>query len=210
MRKDWWVPLTGVAFIVLLIISLLIGGEPPEADDGAAKVVAHYADDKDAIEFGAAISVAAASLLVWFGATLRDAMRDPGGDDGIAPAVLFAGAIITAVGAALDSTLSFAIAEAVDDRVNPTSILALQAFWDNDFFPLALGAQLFFLAGGLAILRRGLFPAWLGWVGIILGILGLTPIGFFAFLVGAVWIVVLSVMLTLAYRAPAAQAPTAM
>ena len=208
MRRDWWAPLTGIAFVALLIVGLAVGGEPPNADEGAREVVDHYRDNKDAIEIGGAISVLAASLFVWFGATLRDTLRGRG-DDGIAPAVLFAGTIITAVGAAIDAMIAFSIAEAADD-VEPGSLLALQALWDNDFFPLALGIALFLLASGLSILRRGILPKWMGWAAVVLGVCGFTPIGWIAFLIGGIWVIAVSVMLTLRNRRgdePAATPP---
>ena len=31
-RREWLVPLTGVAFIVVLIVSFIVGGEPPDVD----------------------------------------------------------------------------------------------------------------------------------------------------------------------------------
>jgi hypothetical protein len=41
---------------------------------------------------------------------------------------------------------------------------------------------------------------WLGWVAIVLAILGGTPAGFIAFLASRIWILVISVMLTLRER----------
>ena len=199
MTRDWWAPLTGVAFVVVLILGLIVGGEPPNADEGR-KVVDFYVEDKDRIQLGALLGVIAAALLVWFGATLRDALRDrAGGHDGIAPNVVLAGTVITAAGAAFDATISFALAEAAKD-IDPTAVQALQALWDNDFFPIALGLGLFLLASGLSIVRHGLLPRWLGWIAVALGVLAFTPIGFAAFLVGAVWLIVASVMLTLRNR----------
>ena len=206
MRRDWWAPLTGVAFVALLIISFAVGGEPPDAKEGAREIVSHYEDNKGAIQIGAALSVLAASLFVWFGATLRDALRDPGGNDGIAPAVLFAGTIITAVGAAIDAMVPFAMAEAADDGVDPNAFVSLQALWDNDFFPLALGVALFLLASGLSILRRGILPRWMGFIAVTLGVLGFTPVGWIAFMAGGIWVIAVSIMLTLRNRAGGAGA----
>lgn len=209
MHRDWWAPLTGVAFVVLLIISFAIGGEPPDANEGAREIVSHYEDNKGAIQIGGALSVLAASLFVWFGATLRDALRGPGGDDGIAPAVLFAGTIITAVGAAIDAMIAFAIAEAADD-VDGNALVSLQALWDNDFFPLSLGISTFLVASGLAIMRRpGVLPQWMGWIALALGVLGFTPIGWIAFMAGGIWTIAVSIMLALRNRKAGAAAPPA-
>src|SRR3712207_6187193 len=174
MRRDWWAPLTGVAFVVLLIIGLTVGGEPPDADEEVQKIVDFYVDDKTRIQIGVALSAIAVSLLVWFGAVLRDRLRAPDGSGRILGDVLFAGTIIAATGGAIDGTISFALAEAAED-VEPSSVQALQALWDNDFLPLALGLQLFLLASGLALVRHTGALKVLGWIAIVLGIVALTP-----------------------------------
>jgi hypothetical protein len=210
MRRDWWAPLTGVAFVVLLIIGLIVGGEPPDATDEVQEIVDFYVDDKDKIQLGGAISIIATSLLVWFGAVLRNWVRTPDGRGRVLGDVLFAGTIIAATGSAIDGTISFALAEAAED-IDPTAVQALQALWDNDWMPLALGLQLFLLASGLALLRHTGVLKVLGWIGVLLGIVALTPVGFVAFLAGGVWLIVLSVILTLQRRSeadPTAPPPT--
>ena len=53
----------------------------------------------------------------------------------------------------------------------------------------------------------GGLPKCLGWVAIVLAVAGATPIGFVAFLGGALWVLVVSVLL--AVRARSASAPPA-
>ena len=84
----------------------------------------------------------------------------------------------------------------------------LQALWDNDFLPFALGTQVLWFSVGLSIVRHGALPKWLGWVAIVFGVVSLTPIGFFAFLGGIVWILIVSIMLTMQARGGSAP-PTA-
>jgi hypothetical protein len=72
------------------------------------------------------------------------------------------------------------------------------------FFPLAIGASVFLLASGLAIVRSGALPSWLGWAALALGVVALTPGGFFAILLMLLWIVVVSVMLFQRGSAPPA------
>jgi hypothetical protein len=122
------------------------------------------------------------------------------------PTVALIGAGVLATGAALDATILFALAEAADD-IDPTAVQALQALWDNDFLPLALGGAVFILASGLSILTRATpIPRWLGWVAVALGLIGLTPIGFVGFLGSAIWIVIVSVLLALRGRPKTAEA----
>ena len=201
-------PLTGVAFLVFLILSFVIAGEPPEAKDPVQDVVNHYVDNKDSVMVGAILSGVAAMFLVFFAGVLRRTLRDAEGPGGILSAVAFAGAIILATGAALDGTISIALAERADD-IDPVAVQALQALWDNDFLPLALGSTLFMLASGLSIVRHGALPRWLGWIAILLAVISMTPLGFAGFLGSALWILVVSLLLTFAQRpaAPAASAP---
>ena len=66
------------------------------------------------------------------------------------------------------------------------------------FFPLAVGFAVFLLASGLALLRGAAFPDWPGWVALVLGLICLTPGGFFGVLGGLAWILGISVMLSCA------------
>jgi hypothetical protein len=193
-------PLTGAAFVVLVIVSFIVAGEPPEASNPVGEVVDFYVDNDSAIRIGAALTALAGVLLLFFAGYLRAVLKGgPGGDD-MLPTVALIGAGVLATGAALDATILFALAEAADD-IDPTAVQALQALWDNDFLPLALGGAVFILASGLSILTRATpIPRWLGWVAALLGLIGLTPIGFVGFLGSAIWIVIVSVLLALRAR----------
>jgi hypothetical protein len=208
MRKDWWTPLTGVAFVVVLILGFIVGGEPPDATEPAQKIVDHYVDNKDSVMAGALITGIAATLVLFFGGALRRALHAAEGPGHMLSTVAFAGVIMIAVGGALDATISFALAERADD-IDPVAVQALQALWDNDFMPVAVGLATFLLASGLSILRHGALPKWLGAIAILLGILALTPIGFVSFIGGALWILVASVLLAMGLRRETPVGPTA-
>lgn len=203
-RNEWLIPLTGVAFIVVAIASFAIAGEPVEAKDGAQKVVDHYVDNKDSIQIGSAGATLASVLLVFFFGYLRKVLHAAEGENGMLSVVALVGAGIAATGIAIDSTIMFALADAGDD-IDPVAAQALQAFWDNDFLPIALGTSVVLWATGLSIVRHGALPKWLGWIAIVLGVLSVTPVGFVSFIGLAIWILIVSVMLTL--RARAAQTP---
>ena len=140
--------------------------------------------------------------LVFFGGHLRRVLAAAEGPGGMLSAIAFAGTVVMALGIAIDMTISIALAEAAED-VEPAAVQALQALWDNDFVPIALGIELFLLSTGLAIVRHGGLPKWLGWVALVLALLGMTPLGFAAFLGGAVWILTASILLAVRARAGA-------
>ncbi len=203
-RNEWLIPLTGVAFLVLAIVTIAIGGEPPEAKEGAQKVVDHYVDNKDAIQISALLSTIAGVALIFFFGYLRKVLRAAEGENGMLSLVAFVGGAILATGIAVDSMIAFALAEQADD-IEPAAAQALEALWDNDFLPFVLGSVTAMLAAGLSIVRHGALPKWLGWIAIALAVIGMTPVGFVGFLGSAVWVLIVSVMLSM--RARAAQSP---
>jgi len=135
-----------------------------------------------------------ASLLVFFGGFLRSVLK-AGGDRSFLPTVAFAGTIFIAMGAAIDSTISFALAETADD-ISGQSVTTLAALWENDFMPFAMGTLIFLMATGLSVIRTGALPKWLGWIMVVVALTALTPIGFVAFIGMALLVLVMSVILT--------------
>jgi hypothetical protein len=204
-----WVPLvTGLGFAVLLIVSIIVTGSPKSADDGPAEVVQWYTDNKDAAEIGAFISVLAGGLLIFFGGYLRKVL-EPGAGTMLATLPLI-GVAIVATGAAIDGMLMFAAAEAAGDIPAP-EVQTIQAIWDNDFLPFLLGVLVFNWSVGLAVLRSGVLPKWMGWASIVFGVIGIAgPIGFFGAIGAALWIIVASIMLSrrASGAAPAQRAAT--
>ena len=197
--KEWLVPLTGVAFILVGIVGFLIGGEPKSADEPVNEVVDFYLDNKDSVQIGAIFGVAAGAILIFFGAYLRKILRAAAGEGEMLSLVSFIGLVLVGLGFAIDGTISFALAEAADD-IDPIAVQSLQALWDNDFLPIMLGVLAFLWATGISVIRSGALPKWLGWVMILFGIIALTPIGFVAFLGTAVLVLVISVLLSLRAR----------
>jgi hypothetical protein len=199
MRKEALVPLTGLLFIALLFASFAVAGEPPEASEDVGEIVDHYADNKDAIIVSSFLFSGAAVSLVFFGGYLRRVLGDAAGPGSILPGLVLTGASIVAVGGAIDATISLSLAEAADD-IEPAAVQALQALWDNDFIPIAVGMLIFLISAGISVVRSGALPKWLGWAAIVLAVIGFTPIGFVAFLGTALWILIVSVMLAVRGR----------
>ncbi len=207
-NKEWLVPLTGVAAILVSIIGFAIGGEPKSADEPVKEIVDFYVDEKSSVLAGAIIAGVAVLLLLVFAAYLRRVLRDAGGPREIWSALSFAGLVIVAIGFAIDLTILIAVAESAED-VSPVAVQALQALWDNDFVPIALGAVTFLLGTGAAILQSGVLPKWLGWLMILLVIVGVTPIGFVSAIGAALLVLALGIVLSLRARSAAPPAAPA-
>jgi|SRR5215218_5685223 len=204
--REWLVPLvTGLGFAVLLLISFLVSGEPKSADHSPAEIADWYSDNKDSAEIGSFIGAVAGGFLIFFGAYLRKVF-EPGAGLMLSILPLIALAIV-AIAGAIDGMLMFAAAEAVDD-VPAAEIQTIQAIWDNDFLPFIVGVLVFNWSVGLAVLRSGALPKWLGWWGIVFGVVTLAgPIGFIGALGAALWIIIASIVLSMQARRPAAAQP---
>jgi hypothetical protein len=214
-RGHWAAPLTGVGFVVVGIIGFLVGGEPKSADEPVADVVNFYIDNKDSVQIAAVIGVAAGVLLIFFGAYLRRVLQAAAGEGEILSIVSFLGLGLVALGFAIDGTIAFALAEAADDvrvlgspdgEISPIAIQALQVLWDNDFLPIMLGTLCFLWATGISVVRSGALPKWIGWVMIVLGVVGVTPAGFISVIGAALLVLVISIMLTMRARSAPATA----
>jgi Domain of unknown function (DUF4386) len=198
--KEWLVPLTGVLFVVLAIVGFSIQGEPKSADDPVEEIVNWYIDNKDAVQIGAILATLGAIALVFFMGYLRKVLRAAEGEGGMLSALTLIGAAIFVVGITFDSTLLFATADKAED-IDPTAVQTLQALWDGDFLPIAAGVLIMMLSAGLSIVIHGALPKWLGWAAIVVAILSVAGPAFFIGLIGsALWIVVVSIMLSMRAR----------
>ena len=209
--RSWLLPLAGIVFIALMIIGFLIGGDPPDATHSPQKIAEFYLDNKDKVQIAVLILSLGLVFLLVFGSYLKSVLDGGEGESGVLPRVAYTGLVIFAVGGAIDGTILIAISEAVKD-IDPTQVQTLQAFWDNDWVPMGLGTTLFTLASGLSIVLHRSLPLWLGWIALVIGVAGLTPVGWAAFPATGLWIIVTSVLLLMKERSsavPAAAAPLA-
>ena len=176
--KEWLVPLTGVAFVLVGIVGFLIGGEPKSrgrAGERGRRLLSRQQGLRPARRRSSGLPQAL--LLIFFGAYLRKVLHAAGGEGEMLSLVSFIGLVLVGLGFAIDGTISFALAEAADD-IDPIAVQALQALWDNDFLPIMLGVLAFLWATGISVVRSGALPKWMGWLMIVLGIAAVTPIGF--------------------------------
>jgi hypothetical protein len=203
MKKNWLAPLTGVAFIALVIVGFIVQGEPPDAGDDVQDIVNFYTDEKDSIEAGVFILALGTVFFVFFANYLRTVFRETS-----LSATILVGAAIFAVAGGIDGAILVGTAEAVDD-LEPASVQTLQALWDNDFVPFAIGITVFLVSVGISILRTTVFPRWLGWIVLVLALVSVTPVGFVAFPGTGLLILVLSIWLSLRARSASAPPPAA-
>ena len=190
-----YAPLSGLLFVALVVASIFVGGETPDTNDPTVKVVAEWVKNEDEFKISAILGALAGVPLIWFLGSLRSTLRRGEGDSGRLSAIAFGGGLILIAGAGVDSSLQFAIAESVGE-VPPNVTQTLSVLYDNFFLIFPMGLCPLFLATGLVILRSRVLPVWLGWTAFFIGVLALAgPIGFAAFLLGLIWILVASIVM---------------
>jgi hypothetical protein len=206
MTANRLVPLTGILAVVLIVVAAVVGGETPDVDDSVEEVVSFYTEnDSDQMVSGALLAYGAFFFLC-FATALRRTLRRFELDGGGVSALSFGGAIVFAVGVLIFAGLSFSLGDAADE-IDPSALQALHVLNADLFFPLAVGTLAFLVGTGIAVLKTGALPRWLGWVAIVAGLFSATPLFFVAIIVLGLWVLIVSVLLSLGADVGAGERP---
>jgi hypothetical protein len=196
MHANRLFPLSGIAFIVLVVGAIAgIGGSTPGTDASAAELASFYGDDGIRQGMGTFVLAASVPFLVFFGIGLATALACTTGGLTAWGYVLIAGTILVAGSVLLASVAHFALAAGGDEEIAPGALQALNSLDGNTWiaFNSAFGVMMLGAAGVLISAR---VLAWLGWTALVLGIAAFIPFAdFFALLATLIWIVVMSIVL---------------
>ena len=193
-------PLSGIAFLVLVIVGGLYGGKPPgeQGIKSAEELAAAYASQGDKLTVAVFVMGLGLAFLVYFGSVLKTALDSGSAETGCLSRVAFAGIIVFVAGMATDFSLMYAMVEAAKAKVDPVAIQALSIYWQNDWVPFAVGILLLTSASAISILKFGGAPKWLGLLAALIAVVSLIPpIGQFAFPGAGIWILLASIALFL-------------
>jgi hypothetical protein len=194
-----WAALGGILYVVLFVIgTILLYDGTPDSGSSPAKIIAYYSDSghRDKISIGWIVGGLGVFFFLWFLSALRRAVRGLEGEDGLLTA-------LTTIGGAIYATLAFAalainmgIRTMSDDTFHHTVYPGLIHAADDASYILhatgGAGASAMILAASIAGMRAGAVRKWVGWLGIVAGIIALASILFFTQLAIAIWIVVVS------------------
>jgi hypothetical protein len=207
--RGWIAPAMGILFFVLIAASFALGGEGKDpAESTPSEVLEYISDNETELKVSAVLLAFAMVPFLFFAGHLRRVLYDAQANPDALPTIAWGGALVLAVGSTAAASLGFALAEYVKD-VEPAAADAMNAISYGFFLPFPVGMSVLLLASGISAVRSGVLPRWLAWIAIVLGVLSLAgEPGFFAVLLGLVWIVATSVVLTArARRAKPPQPP---
>ncbi len=190
--------LSGLAFVIVVVASLISGGGTPGSNASSAKLASFYDGGwrQGIVAFLLAGSI---PFLVLFAASVATAVAH-GRQEGTGAwnTVLIGGSLLAGAGIAVTAAVHFALADA-GDKASPVALQALNALDNNTWLAFNAGFGVMMLGAAGCLWRQAGIQLVLGRVALVLGILLFLPfVDLIALLVSLLWIVVASVVL---YRA---------
>jgi hypothetical protein len=198
MSVNRLVPLSGVVFVVMVLVAIVaLGGDTPDTESSAAEVVDFYTAHQGR-QFAAAFVLAAAvPFLVFFAVSLARSLwpADPRRGSNW-EVVLIAGSVIAGAAFLVAALFVFALSDAADQGVEGDALRVLNTLDADSWIVWNSGLGVMMLGAAGSLLASASARRWQGWTALVLGIALFIPFAdFFALVLTGIWIIVVSVML---------------
>jgi hypothetical protein len=168
-RSQRWLGVGGLVFVALIVLTGVLYS-PVTTHASAAKVIASVHQHKGALTvsaFAIGLAVFEGLFFFWY---LRDYLCDVATNRRLAT-IAYAGAILFGASGALNAGMRLSMADAVG-HVDPVVMQTLNVLQnDVNTFMGGAGIAVLLVATGVALIRNGPLPGWLGWIAIVLAIL---------------------------------------
>ena len=197
MSVNRWLPLSGLAFVVLVVVTFaFVAGDSPESEASADQIASFYAAHEGRAFVASFMLAASVPFLVFFAVSLARAVSPEGVGRRMWELVLVGGSLIAGATFLVAALLHFAVNDAVDEGVSGDALRAINILNSDSWIAWngGLGVMMLGAAGALLASSRG--RRWLGWTALVLGIALFIPYADFAALIlTGIWIMAMSVML---------------
>jgi hypothetical protein len=162
----------GIGFVVLGLLATFAYPQPPRIDSRPAVILRWAHGHRTGIDVGMLLGVFASLLFVWFVAALRRRLdfRDNDFLGSVAYGAGIGYAVFVALGSLPAATLVFMDGQP-GGIANGSVVRLLLDLYQVLYAPATGLIGVVFVAVGLAALGTMVFPKWLGWVAIVMGIL---------------------------------------
>ena len=205
-QERWWErwgPLSGVAFVALMIIGFAISGDSPSNDDSDAKITAFVGKHSEQVQniAGFFVALAAVLFLLVFFAALRSRLVHAEGGLGRLGTLAFGAGMASAV--FLFSAISLFVSplalanDAEKFPPDPGIYRITQTVGYELWIASTVCGALVVWATSAVVLQTGFLPRWFGWFGIVAGVISLFAVFFFPVFVFWLWILVAAILFVL-------------
>jgi hypothetical protein len=185
--------LCGLVFVGLVVAGAVAHGDSGNDSKSGPDVLSWYRAHAGSVKASLVLLSFAFAFLVFFAAALRRYLRREPSAEWLASVVLV-GAALLAAGQTISAGFEWALASAAN-HLSADGAQMLHVATNDVVLTSAVGWFVFSISAGMAILRTGSLPRWLGWCSMAIGVVAVTPAEFVAFLGLVVWTAIASVML---------------
>src|SRR5215207_5608874 len=130
-------PLSGILFVVFLIVAVIVGGETPMADDSLESVVEYWDENQDQAIVSSIIAAIGTVPLLWFIGVWRAVLAAAEGAPARLANTAFGGAILGIMGWMGLVTFNFVAADTTGD-VAPEVTQTMSVLQADFFVPVAV------------------------------------------------------------------------
>ena len=195
-----WGALAGVAYVVLFAVGvIMIFGSSPDSSSAPAKIIDYYSKGSHRTTMNIGWLLGGLGILgfMCFVIALRQAVRRVEGDDGFLTGLVMIGGGVYATLALAALSINVAVRTMSDDTYHHQVFPGLIHAADDAAWILhasgGAGAAALVIAASVAAMRAGAVARWLGWVGIVAGILSVGLLLFFPWFIFALWVLFASI-----------------
>ena len=186
-----WLPASGIAFVVLAVLSIVVfGGDTPDDNASAARVASYYNAHQNREVVAAFVLAASVPFLAAFGVYLATIFPNRHAQRSVGNYLLLVGTAVASAVWLVTSLLVFALADGAD-RLSASTLQGLNLLDADSWIAFNAGLGVFMLGAGATLIPATGGYRRLGWAAGGLGVLLFIPFAdFIALLLTGIWILV--------------------
>jgi MFS family permease len=212
-RRDFWTPAAGILAALTFVFGLAAAANSPDSDDSDAQILSWYADHghRIGVIIGAFVLAFCGLFLLWFASGLRQRLRLAEGPEGRLANVALGGGVLLVALLWVGAAALAAVPAGQSIGGTPLSNADVARFFPSLGFGSILifamfGAIALIDATSVVIMRTGVLPRWLAWLGFVCGVVLLFGAVFLPVIALPVWLIASSIVL---FRQPEGTTSTA-
>jgi hypothetical protein len=160
--------LAGIVFVVLLVVTFIVGGRSPAYDDSAAKFREFFVEDDTSVHLTSWLAALAfVFFFLPFASGLRNLLASADkADEQMWSRLSYTGAVLAVAIGGVGSSFWEVLSQGTAEELSDDTLVALARFDTVIFASVLPWALALFLAGSsVVILRSGVLARWIGWLG---------------------------------------------